>query len=118
MTQKRGALKHKKVSGRGVKGSSIPVGTKVIVGEEGIADLLDLLVQIGYEPIGPKLRDGAVTYEPIKTIDELPVGMSDEQEPGKYRVVPGTKGSFFEYVVGPTSWKKFLFPPNHKNVGS
>ena len=115
MTQKRGDdLKHKTIAGPGAKGSSVPVGTKVIVGEEGIAALLALLTKVGYQSIGPKLRDGAITYEPISSIDDLPVGMSDEQEPGKYRVVKGTKGAFFEYVCGPTSWKKYLFPPKHK----
>lgn len=114
MTQKHDALKRKSVSGGAAKGSSVPVGTKVLLDETGIADLLSLLIKIGYQPIGPKLRDGAIVYDKISTLSDLPVGMSDEQDPGKYRVVPGTKGAFFEYVVGPTSWKSFLFPPKHK----
>lgn len=85
-----------------------------MVGEEGLASLLMILKKIGYLTIGPTVRDGAVVYDEIDALDDLPVGWSDEQDGGKYRLVPGTKGSFFEYLVGPTSWKKFLFPPSHK----
>ncbi len=91
-----------------------PVGTRVVVDESGLESLLSLLVKIGYQPIGPKVRDGAVVYEELSSIKELPVGWSDEQEGGHYRLVQGTKGAFFEYLVGPTSWKRFLFPPQHK----
>ncbi|HBM90587.1 MAG TPA: sulfite reductase subunit A [Rhodospirillaceae bacterium] len=114
MTKSRVAHKHKNAAQGGTKGASVPVGTKAVIDEAGIADLLSILAKIGYTPIGPKLRDGAIVYEEISALDDFPVGMSDEQEGGKYRVVPGTKGSFFEYVVGPTSWKHFLFPPKHK----
>ncbi|HAX92289.1 MAG TPA: sulfite reductase subunit A [Rhodospirillaceae bacterium] len=92
----------------------MPVGTKVVIDEAGLSALFSRLIKIGYQPIGPKVRDGAVVYEEISSPSDLPVGFSDEQEGGKYRLVPGTKGSFFEYLVGPTSWKKFLFPPRHK----
>ncbi|MDD2324823.1 MAG: 4Fe-4S dicluster domain-containing protein [Alphaproteobacteria bacterium] len=96
------------------KGKSPSVGAKLVVGEEGIATLLAILKKIGYKTIGPTLRDGAVVYEEIASLGDLPVGWSDEQDGGKYRLVQGTKGSFFEYLVGPTSWKRYLFPPNHK----
>ncbi len=114
MTKLCAVHKHKNASGGGTKGASVPVGTKAVIDEAGVAGLLSILAKIGYTPIGPKLRDGAIVYEEISALDDFPVGMSDEQEGGKYRVVPGTKGSFFEYVVGPTSWKRFLFPPKQK----
>jgi len=82
--------------------------------EAGLEALLVLLVKVGYQPIGPKVRDGAISYEEIDSISDLPKGFADEQEGGKYRLVPGTTGSFFEYLVGPTSWKRFLFPPEQK----
>lgn len=95
-------------------GPKIPLGTKVMVGEDGISALLIILKKIGYLTIGPTVRDGAVVYDEIDALSDLPIGWSDEQEGGKYRLVPGTKGSFFEYLVGPSSWKKYLFPPRHK----
>jgi ferredoxin len=114
LTKAHGAQLAKKPSVGGAKGAHVPIGTKAVIDEAGIASLLGLLIKIGYTPIGPKLRDGAIVYDEISSLADFPVGMSDEQDGGKYRVVPGTKGSFFEYVLGPTSWKRFLFPPKHK----
>lgn len=96
------------------KPPTYPVGTKVVVNENGISALLSLLGDLGYQTIGPVERDGAIIYDDLSSIEDLPVGLSDEQSGGKYRLVKGTDGAFFEYVVGPTSWKKFLFPPDKK----
>lgn len=114
MTQSPGATAHSKTSHGKSKEPHLPVGAKVVIDETGLSGLLTLLHKIGYKTIGPKVRDGAVVYDEIKTIGDLPAGWSDEQDPGKYRLVKGTEGAFFEYMVGPTSWKKFLFPPTHK----
>ncbi len=96
------------------KGSGVPVGTKLVIDKAGFSSLFTVLAKVGYTPIGPTLRDGAVVYEEVSSPADLPVGWSDEQEGGHYRLVPGTKGSFFEYLTGPTSWKKYLFPPKQK----
>lgn len=116
MTHSHGASaqSHSKTSHGKGKESHLPVGAKVVIDETGLNALIALLHKIGYQTIGPKVRDGAVVYEEISSIKDLPEGWTDEQEPGKYRLVKGKQGSFFEYVVGPTSWKKYLFPPNHK----
>ncbi|MGE4351656.1 MAG: 4Fe-4S dicluster domain-containing protein [Bdellovibrionales bacterium] len=114
MTQSRSASAQSKPSHGKGKEVHLPVGSKVVTDETGLSALIALLRKIGYETIGPKLRDGAVVYEEIESIEDFPVGWSDEQEPGKYRLVKGTENSFFEYLVGPTSWKKYLFPPTHK----
>lgn len=116
MTKSCGACAHshpKTPKGSGVQ-PKIPVGTKVMMDEVGLSALLVLLKKLGYTTIGPQISDGAVVYDELSAIADLPVGWSDEQEGGTYRLVPGTKGSFFEYLVGPTSWKKYLFPPQHK----
>ena len=116
MTQSHSASAQSRSKTSQTKGkvAHLPVGAKVVIDEAGLGSLLSLMHKVGYRTIGPKLRDGAVVYEEIKSISEMPVGWSDEQEGGSYRLVKGTNGSFFEYLVGPTSWKKFLFPPNHK----
>ncbi|MDD3287523.1 MAG: 4Fe-4S dicluster domain-containing protein [Alphaproteobacteria bacterium] len=88
--------------------------TKAVLDEAGFKALLAALAKDGYQLIGPHARDGAVVYEPISSPEDLPIGKSDEQEGGKYRLVDGTSGAYFEYVVGPTSWKKYLFPPRQK----
>lgn len=112
MTQSHGAsgqTQHKESSG-----TKVPVGTKVVIDESGLASLFTVLSKAGYQTIGPKVRDGAVVYEEISSPAELPVGWSDEQDGGTYRLVPGTKGAMFEYLTGPASWKKYLFPSKHK----
>lgn len=116
MTQSHGASgqTHPKASSGGAKGAKVPVGTRVVIDEAGLASLFSVLVKVGYQPIGPKVRDDAVVYEEISSPSDLPIGWSDEQEGGTYRLVPGTKGAMFEYLVGPTSWKKYLFPPKQK----
>ncbi|NTU77401.1 MAG: sulfite reductase subunit A [Alphaproteobacteria bacterium] len=94
------------------------MGTRVVLKEDGFALLLTILAKVGYQPLGPVARDGAVVYDKISSPKDLPIGMSDEQEGGHYRLTPGTPGAYFEYVVGPTSWKKYLFPPKQKLLES
>lgn len=76
---------------------------------------LDLLFQTlkahGYELIGPTVRDRAIVYDEIDTPDDLPVGWTDEHDGGHYRLKERSDRALFGYVVGPQSWKKFLFPP-------
>ncbi len=42
------------------------------------------------------------------------MGWTDEQEGGKYRIKKRGDQALFGYVVGPTSWKKFLHPPQKR----
>lgn len=75
---------------------------------------IDLLIQVllrrGYEVIGPTIRDGAILYDRLASLEELPKGWTDEQEGGKYRLKRRSDEALFAYNVGPYAWKKFLFP--------
>jgi sulfhydrogenase subunit beta (sulfur reductase) len=73
--------------------------------------LLDVLNANGYEIIGPKVDQGAIVYDRLNSATELPQGFTDHQEPGKYRLVENGDAFWFNYAVGPHSWKKFLTPP-------
>lgn len=73
--------------------------------------LLDVLQDRGYTVIGPTLDQEAIVYDRIDSIDDLPVGWTDEQGPGTYRLKRRDDDAVFGYVVGPHSWKRFLFPP-------
>jgi hypothetical protein len=42
------------------------------------------------------------------------VGLTDEQDGGRYRLLPRKDAALFGYVVGPQSWKEYLFPPVQK----
>jgi ferredoxin len=74
--------------------------------------LIDLLAQEGYQVIGPTLGEGAIVYGPIRSAADLPRGWTDDQEAGHYRLVRREDDAWFGFVVGPHSWKQFLFPPN------
>ena len=65
----------------------------------------------GRTVIGPTVSDGAIVYEEIRSAAELPAGVGDEQEPGRYRMTSRNDDRVFGYVVGPTSWKRWVFPP-------
>jgi ferredoxin len=91
--------------------TAIKPGNKVIL-EGGVLDaLVSELKKQGYEVVGPKLSDGAIVYRELKSSSDLPVGWTDRQKPGSYRVEKRDDQKMFGYVVGPHSWKKFLHPP-------
>jgi sulfhydrogenase subunit beta (sulfur reductase) len=73
--------------------------------------LMDLLAEDGRRVIGPTVRDGAVVYEEIASIEALPIGLRDEQAPGHYRLVETGSQRAFDVTVGMTSWKRFTYPP-------
>lgn len=74
--------------------------------------LLDQLVNLGYEVIGPTVDQGAIIYDHIRTPEDLPQGWTDEQEAGRYRLVRRGDDAWFGFVVGPHSWKRYFFPPS------
>ena len=78
---------------------------------EGLGALLDFLKKHGYRTVGPTIRDGAIVYDDIQSIANLPIGWTDEQDGGTYRLTRRDDNAFFGYAVGPHSWKRFLHPP-------
>lgn len=78
---------------------------------DGVQALLVALRAQGYETIGPVRRDGAIVYERIDTVADLPAGWTDRQAPGSYRLERRDDAAVFGYAVGPHSWKRYLFPP-------
>ena len=78
---------------------------------DGLASLFAALVRRGYSIVGPKVDQGAIVYAPLSSPDDLPRGWSEEQSPGSYRLVRGDPNRYFDFTVGPHSWKQFLFPP-------
>lgn len=73
--------------------------------------LIDLLREDGRTVIGPTVVDGAITLAEIRSVDELPAGLGDEQVPGRYRLVQHGDRRVFDFAVGPTSPKRWSFPP-------
>ena len=73
--------------------------------------LLDALTTAGYSVVGPTVRDAAIVYDLIRSVEELPAGWTDRQEAGRYRLERRDDKALFGYAVGPHSWKRFLHPP-------
>ncbi|MFH2054395.1 MAG: 4Fe-4S dicluster domain-containing protein, partial [bacterium] len=64
--------------------------------------------------LGPTLREGSLVYDEIASVDDLPIGMIDEQDAASYRLMKSELPTLFGYVVGQHSWKRFLHPPEEQ----
>ena len=82
----------------------------VVITPAGLDRLISELASDGREVIGPTVRDRAIVYEQIESIEDLPRGWTDEQEGGQYRLRRREDGALFGFNVGPNSWKTHLFP--------
>jgi ferredoxin len=78
--------------------------------KDALQSLLDALIERGYVVVGPTIDQEAIVYDRIASVDDLPRGWTDVQGPGTYRLARRNDDSLFGYVVGPHSWKRFLFP--------
>src|SRR6516162_6177603 len=87
------------------------VDAKLAIEQDGLQRIIDALARRGYRVIGPTVRDGAIIYDTVTRLDELPVGWTDQQDGGRYRLKWRGDGALFGYAVGPHSWKRFLHPP-------
>jgi ferredoxin len=76
--------------------------------------LFDALRRAGYQLVGPTIRQQAIVYDRLESVDDLPVGWTDAQEAGTYRLKERADRAYFGYAVGPHSWKQFLFPARLK----
>jgi ferredoxin len=82
-----------------------------VIAAGDLEHLIDALARRGYQVLGPTLRDGAIVYDEIACLDDLPRGWTDRQEAGRYRIEKRGDDALFGYAVGPQSWKRFLHPP-------
>ena len=93
---------------------TLNIGAKVAIKKPQLDILISSLQESGYQTVGPRVRDNAITYAPIDTLDDLPLGYISEQERGFYRLIPGKHERYFDVTPGADSWKKFLFPPRSR----
>jgi NAD(P)H-flavin reductase/NAD-dependent dihydropyrimidine dehydrogenase PreA subunit len=73
--------------------------------------LFDALAGAGYRIIGPTVRDGAIVYDELHSKADLPIGWTEEQTPGSYRLKRRSDEAVFGHRVGPDTWKRRLFAP-------
>ena len=88
----------------------MPPEPAAVVAPDALESLVSILRARGFRVLGPSVRDGAIVYDELESADDLPIGWTDEQEAGTYRLRRRDDGARFGYAVGPHSWKQFLFP--------
>ena len=76
----------------------------------GLEELFGALTHRGYSLVGPTIRDDAIVYAELTSASDLPIGWTDEQDGGTYRLTARDDGARFGYAVGPHAWKRYLFP--------
>lgn len=86
-------------------------GNPVVFDLAGLDRLIRTLLDSGYEVLGPTVSDGAIVYRTVNSTTDLPAGWTDQQQGGRYRLRRRDDAALFGHVVGPQSWKKFLYPP-------
>src|SRR5271168_2846696 len=91
--------------------STDALGVKLAIEREALEGIISGLANRGYRVIGPTVRDGAIVYDTVALLDDLPVGWTDRQDAGRYRLERRADAALFGYAVGPHSWKRFLHPP-------
>ena len=87
-----------------------PLGQTVVLDKPDLGRIIDRLWQEGYTVVGPTIAQGAIIFDEVRALEQLPIGWTDEQEGGTYRLKRRDDGAYFGYAVGPHSWKKYLFP--------
>jgi sulfhydrogenase subunit beta (sulfur reductase) len=89
----------------------MPVADTAVIEPDALEELIRALHDRGFRVLGPKVREGAIVYDELNSAAELPIGWTDEQAPGRYRLERRDDDARFGYAVGPHSWKQFLLPP-------
>ncbi len=101
----------------------IDIRTTVSIEKPELDHLLAVIQSMGYEIIGPKVKDHTIIHAPISSISELPLGYSSKQAPGRFELIQNGYKNYFDVTNGPHSWKQYFFPPKselmhfHKNEG-
>ena len=81
-----------------------------VITPSALDGLITELARRGHTVIGPTVRDRAIVYAEISSVDDLPGGWTDEQDGGRYRLRRRDDEALFGFNVGPNSWKSHLFP--------
>ncbi|HEX6595819.1 MAG TPA: 4Fe-4S dicluster domain-containing protein [Acidimicrobiales bacterium] len=91
--------------------AAVPPPTRAVIPVAALDELLAALRSDGYRVVGPTIRQGAIVHDDIASAADLPVGWTEHQDGGTYRLVRRDDGAVFGFATGPHSWKQFLHPP-------
>ncbi len=71
--------------------------------------LLDALMSEGYALLGPSIQQGAIVYDHFTRVEQLPVGVTDSQQPGHYQLHKTESPRFFSWATAGQSIKPHCF---------
>ena len=80
----------------------------------GLDRLVSVLIERGYQVVGPTLRDNAIVLAELESAEDLPRGWGVDVGPGHYRLHRRDDDAAFAHSAGPQSWKQFLHPPRQR----
>jgi ferredoxin len=84
---------------------------RAVLDREHLGDLFEALRADGFTVVGPTVRDGAIVYDELASPEALPIGWTEVQEAGRYRLERRADRALFGYSLGPHSWKKYFHAP-------
>ncbi|MES9813960.1 MAG: 4Fe-4S dicluster domain-containing protein [Candidatus Thiodiazotropha sp.] len=73
--------------------------------------LFTVLLQTGYKIYGPQVREGVIQFVYMDDPESLPMGVTNEQQPGRYRLTSGESLRLFDWNHGPQALKPLCFAP-------
>lgn len=73
--------------------------------------LIEALQNAGYSCVAPQVKQGAIVYDVLTHVDQLPWGVRDRQGPGEYTLEPTGEKKAFSWANGPQAIKPVLFKP-------
>ena len=88
----------------------MPAAEAAVIDPAALEELVRALRERGFRVLGPTVREGAIVYDELDSAGQLPIGWTDEQAPGRYRLERRDDEARFGFAVGPHSWKQFLLP--------
>ena len=97
-------------TGATVRVAEVAQPATCVIGPDAVGELIATLWERGFRVLGPSVRDGAIVYDDLASATELPIGWTETQDAGSYRLERRGDDALFGFAVGPHSWKQFLLP--------
>jgi ferredoxin len=85
--------------------------------QEGLARLLSALQDAGFVIFGPRVKDGAITFDELAGIDDLPRGLTEVQSGGRYRLEETERPNLFGFASTAQSFKRVFHPAREPLFG-
>ncbi|MCC6750622.1 MAG: 4Fe-4S dicluster domain-containing protein [Deltaproteobacteria bacterium] len=97
-----------------VRPQGAPTVDSVILSVDGLGQLLSRLRTEGRTLVGPTVRDGAIVQAELEGLADLPAGLTEVQEPGRYRLERRGDVALFGFSTAVHSFKQLFFAPRQR----